>query len=106
MLSNKKNQGSSYDISFKLGSSLDKKAQASEGIVWIIATIVIIVTLFLFIYASSLLGKLKDVGVSLKTFGEDSQDIPESSINLKTLLAFELNDKNKDKIKEWVNENG
>ena len=72
-----------------------KNAQISDTMTWIVATIIIVVILMIFIYASSILAKTKVV----------SYKGPEKEVDLletKTSLAFSINDNNKNKIEEWI----
>lgn len=73
----------------------NKKGQISDTMNWIIATIIIVVVLMLFVYASSVLSKTKVV----------SYKGPETKVDLletKTSLAFLINDDNKNKIEQWI----
>lgn len=84
-----------------LSNKLNKRGQVSETLTWIIATIIIIVVLLVFIYASIALGKTK--GIDTKV------DLKESSvdwINVKTNLAYSLNNANREKINGWISEEG
>ena len=78
----------------------DKYAQISSTLTWIIATIIIIVLLVVFIYASALLAKTKVINKlpDLKTHAEKEIDW----IALKTSIAYLNKCDNKDKINEWI----
>ena len=77
----------------------NKRAQTGETISWVIATLVIIGTLILFIYVSSLMAKVKTVSiVDLRT------DLSEKSIVLaeKTTLAYQISKNNKEVIEKII----
>ncbi len=83
---------------------LNKKAQVSEIMSWVIATIIIISILLLFVYASSLLAqKTKIVKVkSLKIDSEQEVDL----IATKNLIAYSSASGSEKKIiEEWQEEN-
>jgi hypothetical protein len=71
----------------------NSKGQTGETITWVIATIVIIGILLLFIYASTLMGKAKNI-----VGGEVNAGLPKTSLVLseKTALAHQIT-QNKDK---------
>lgn len=71
---------------------LNKKAQISEIMTWVIATIVILVILIVFIYASSLLAqKTKTVEAKdLKIDFEKSVDLLETKTSIAYSFASEL----------------
>jgi len=76
----------------------NKRAQVGETLTWIVATIIIIVVLLVFIYASIALGKTKSVHKIKISAEESSVDW----INIKTNIAYSLNNQNKIKIDEWI----
>jgi len=78
---------------------LNKKAQVGESITWVVATIIVIVLLLIFIYASILLSKTK----SLES-GKENSEYSFDWINSKTQIAYSINDKNKDKIEDWISQ--
>lgn len=75
-----------------------KKAEIGEAMTWIVATLVIIVVMTIFIFAS---GKL----ASLKSLGVDSGD-PDVKLGellpVKTEQALFLDNSNEKWIKEWI----
>lgn len=76
----------------------NKKAQIGETLTWVVATIIIVVVLLIFIYVSIALGKSKAVDtIKIKT-EESSVDW----IEVKTNLAYSLNNENQNKINEWI----
>lgn len=82
----------------------NKKGQLSDAMVWIIATVIVVVILFVFVYASNILGKANSIKKDSKELLVENS--PEENINLfeeKTLLAYKINSANKNKIQEWIN---
>lgn len=83
----------------------NKKAQVGETLTWIVATLVIIGTLLIFIYASIALAKVKSVNS-----GEVKTQIKQIStedidwIASKNQMAFSRNQENGNKIEVWINE--
>ncbi len=77
-----------------------KKAQVGETVTWIIATIVLIVILLVFIFASSTLAKFKSFKVNLKANSEEDA----SWIDSKTQIAYSLNNANRNKIVAWISQ--
>jgi hypothetical protein len=61
-----------------------KRASVGEAITWVVATIIILVVLLIFIYASNVLGLWKTYKISS---GEVSADI-DSQLTTKTEIAF------------------
>ncbi|MEK6832511.1 MAG: hypothetical protein AABY32_00560 [Nanoarchaeota archaeon] len=78
----------------------NKKAQIGESITWVIATIILIVVLIIFIYASIALAKTKSLKFDTKADSEDSVDW----INAKTQMAYLINENNKNKIEAWISQ--
>ena len=78
---------------------LTKKAQVSETIMWVIATLIIIVALIVFLYFSSVLGKGKEVATTdIKFNAEKNAD----RLDKKTFFAYELAEqKYKKIIDDW-----
>jgi len=74
----------------------NKKAQVGETLTWIIATLIIIITLIIFIYASSVLPKEH---ISPKVNVEDEVDGIEMKISFAHFLA---QNKNKELIDDWI----
>ena len=74
-----------------------KRAQVGETMTWVIATIIIIVILILAIFVSVLLPKT--------TIGSLQIDKGDDLLKMRTSLPHELaNDKNKNAIDEWLEE--
>lgn len=82
----------------------NKKAQLGETLTWVVATLIIIVTLLLFIFLSSNLAKLKDIKDNPGFALLGGYDKKSNLIADKTELAFIKNNQNEDLIKEWINE--
>ena len=83
----------------------NKTAQIGETVTWVIASIIIIATLIVFVYLSSILATTNFLSLSnLKISNEEKSD----QIDIKISIAHKLaNDKNKKIIDEWIkNENG
>ncbi len=79
---------------------INKKAQVGDTMTWIVATIIIVVTLIIFIYVSSALKVVKDIKIpDLKTDSEEDVNWLEKKISFAHLLAY---DKNKKEIDEWI----
>jgi len=78
----------------------NKRGQVGESITWVVATIIVIVLLLIFIYASILLSKTKSLKLDVKANSEDSFDW----INSKTQIAYSINDNNKNKIEGWISQ--
>jgi hypothetical protein len=80
----------------------NKRAQVGETLTWIIASIIILVVLVVFIYASVGLAKTKNI--TTRDIGSDELGAGNGDwINMKTSLAFSLNNKNKNIIERWIN---
>ena len=81
-----------------------RKAQVSEIMTWVVATIIILSILLIFVYASSLLAqKTKTIKANdLKIDIGKEVDLLET----KNLIAFDLASENEEKIiKNWEEEN-
>jgi cell division protein FtsB len=81
----------------------NKKAQVGETLTWAIATLIIIVVLIVFIYASVGMAKTKGV-FSKSTDSEEASAGQSEWITLKNALAFSVNNKNQKEIEEWLDE--
>lgn len=80
----------------------NKRAQLGETMTWVIATIIVVVTLIVFIYVSSLLKGIRDVKIpDLKL--DSNSDV--NWIQSKISFAHSLDeDKNKEFIDNWIKE--
>lgn len=79
----------------------NKKAQVGETITWVVATIVIIGVMIIFLFISSLMAKLKSIGI-----GDLNPTLEKSNpLTTKTSLAEQLNSQNKDTIENILNKN-
>ena len=76
-----------------------KKAQVGESVTWIIATLIIVMILLIFIYASVILGKTKTIKRDIKI---DSGNLSLDWIKIKTEIAYKFNIQNKNKISSWI----
>ena len=74
-----------------------KRAAIGEAITWVVATIIVLVVMTIFIFASNIMAKGKNLGVG----GETEIEIGEL-IEIKTGLAFEQNELNKESIENWI----
>ncbi len=84
----------------------NKSGQLSDTITWIVATIIIVVILLIFIYASSLIAGVKEIerGSKVLIFGEgDKGDI--NWIDMKTSFAYAIDSQSKSDIDKWILEN-
>jgi hypothetical protein len=78
---------------------LNKKAQIGHTLTWVLATIIIIFVLLIFIFASAGLSKIKFIGVGELKSGLNEES---SILEEKTNIAYELNNANKEIIKEAI----
>lgn len=78
----------------------NKRGQVGESITWIVATIVLIVLLIIFIYASIALSKVKSLKTNIKPDSSSSVDW----INSKTQIAYSIDSSNKNKIQGWISQ--
>lgn len=86
-----------------MSNKINRKAQVSETIVWIVATLIIIVVLIGAIFISSVLGKTKGVHFDNSKISLDSNA---NVLNTKTNFAYSLaSEKNKKIIDDWRNNN-
>jgi len=76
-----------------------KKGEIGESITWVVATVIIIVVLTIFIFASSVLADLQSITVK-----SGEVDVLYSSLRAKTNNAFKENELNKQKINDWIEE--
>jgi len=92
MLNKKSHKKSSLRDSF---FPKNHKAQISSTMTWIIATILIIVTLMIFIYASAFLAEIKIVD-----YKDSEKEV--DWLEIKTSFAYSIKDDNKKIIDEWI----
>lgn len=84
----------------------NRSAQVGETVTWIVATIIIIVTLVVFIFISSKIADLKNLGPNLNSKFLKGDTITFNWLEAKTSFAHKLaQDKNKIIIDEWIKEN-
>lgn len=76
----------------------NKKAQVGETLTWMVATIIILVVLVIFVYASIGLAESKNIASGASTGSSE-----ENWMSLKTSLALSLNNKNQKDIEVWIN---
>ncbi|HKL23851.1 MAG TPA: hypothetical protein VJ912_00790 [Candidatus Nanoarchaeia archaeon] len=76
----------------------NKKAQVGGTLTWFIATVIIVFILLIGVYAASILGKTKFFETD-KTIEGDGDSVEK----IKSELAFEKNNTNKDIIVKWLN---
>lgn len=76
----------------------NKRAEIGESITWVVATVIILVVLTIFIFASNVLGKFQTISVSSgeKTLNSDNY------LEIKTQKAFSINGNNKEIINKWI----
>ena len=82
----------------------NKTAQLSDAMTWIVATLIIILILVIFIFASETITKYKSIS-SLNLIGDENSDDTIDIIKMKNSFAFEKNKNNQLKIEAWLNEN-
>lgn len=86
-----------------------RKGQIAETVTWVVATVIIVVTLIVFIFISVSMSNAKNLTPS-KVVGKignflDSDEVGEiNRLEHKTIFAISSNDNNKEKILEWINE--
>jgi biopolymer transport protein ExbD len=78
----------------------NRKGQVGESITWVIATIVVIVLLIIFVYASIVLSEFKSLKVNSKKISTGSVDW----IDSKTQMAYSISPSNKNKIQVWISQ--
>ena len=78
----------------------NKKAQVGESVTWIVATIILVVVLLIFIYASVVLSKVKVFRINIQEDLDNSVDW----IDSKTEMAYSINDNGKNRIEGWVSQ--
>ncbi len=83
---------------------LNKKAQLSETMTWIVATLIIIVVLIVFIFISSSFAKVKSLTTKSLKISSEGEDV--DLFKTKTELAYRLSsEENKKIIDEWRKQN-
>ncbi|MBU1129240.1 MAG: hypothetical protein KJ949_01255 [Nanoarchaeota archaeon] len=83
---------------------LNKKAQLSETMTWIVATLVIIVILIIFIFISSSFAKVKNLTTQDLKLSSEGEDV--DLFEFKTELAYNLtSEENKKIIDNWRKQN-
>jgi biopolymer transport protein ExbD len=79
---------------------LNKRAQVGETMTWVVATVIILVMLVIFIYASSILAaKTAKVSLEAKTAEVDDSA---NWIEEKNGLALNLNGNKKSFVENWI----
>lgn len=87
----------------------NKSGQIAETVTWVVATVIIVVTLIVFIFISVQMSNAKNLTPS-KVVGKigdflDSDDVGEiNRLKTKTIFALSLKDDNQEKINGWINE--
>ncbi len=84
--------------------TLNKKAQIAETLTWTVATIIIVVVLTLFFFASNILGGMKEVKQKLSEIQGDIEGSSFNYIDVQTKMALEKNDLDRKKILNWIKE--
>lgn len=81
-----------------LSYKFNRRGQVSDALTWVVTTIIIIFLIVASIYISSLMGKAKSVErQKISITGENINWIGE-----KTEIAYNINNKDKDKIEIWI----
>jgi len=86
---------------------MNKKGQIAESVTWIVATMIIVVTLIVFIFISTTLSKGKvleevSTGIGKLFLSDDAGDI--SRLDIKTKLALSKDENNLEVINGWIEE--
>lgn len=88
---------------------LNNKGQIAETITWVVATMIIVVTLIVFIFIS--VGVSETKNLSLNNVVAKAGDFLVSDgvgdisrLKMKTDFALSLDENNKEKINGWINE--
>jgi len=88
-----------------LGSKRNKKGQVGETLTWIVATLIIISVLFIFIYASIAMAKVKSVGSGeIKSKAQETIGKEVDWIETKNEMAFARDSSDRVRIERWLNE--
>ena len=82
----------------------NNRGQLSDTMTWVVATLIIVVVLAVFIYASLLLAEAYKV-ISLVDVDLSGSEEKVDFVGEKNSLAFEKNNTNEIKIKRWLSEN-
>jgi len=82
----------------------NKKAQIGETLTWMISTIIILVLLIIFVYSTISFAKAKNIETSSIDFGKADSSNKLNWMNLKSELAFSMNNQNEKVIRGWINE--
>ncbi|MBT4258007.1 hypothetical protein HOD88_02400 [archaeon] len=83
---------------------LNKKGQLSDAMTWVVATVIIVILLVVFVYASGVLGKANKIETGAKSLLIDDVDENVNYFYEKTKIAYLVNDENKNEIDSWVKE--
>ena len=85
---------------------LNNKGQIAETMTWVVATIIVVVTLIVFIFISTSLSKAKDFnpkGIVMNFAEKISDDVKGiSRLEQKTEFAITRNSANEELIQEWI----
>lgn len=81
---------------------LSKRAQVSDTMVWIVATLIILFVLFVFIFVSGLLADAKDVVEYSVNVGFSEGHVDIERVSAKTEFAFDIDSTNKEVIEQWL----
>ena len=79
-----------------------KKAQVAETMTWIVATVIIVLALSFFLFFTNVLAKAGAIKKAVNNFLGRDYDLS-NRIEVKTALAFSLNDSNRREIENWIN---
>lgn len=85
----------------------NNRAQIAKTITWVVATLIIIVTLMVFIFISTQVSTAtdwKNLDVKVKSFLSDEGEKISERIKTKNTFALSINENNKNKIMGWINE--
>jgi hypothetical protein len=81
---------------------LNKKGQLSDAMTWVVATMIIVVLLAVFIYASDVLGEANKIEKGVKTLLKGDLEEGIDYFYEKSKFAYKINSDNKNEIDEWI----
>ncbi len=83
----------------------NRSAQVGETVTWIVATIIIVVILVVFIFISSKIAVLKNLGSNINSLSLGADSETYNWVAMKTSFAYLINSENKNIIDKWIKEN-
>lgn len=83
---------------------LNRRGQLSDAMTWVVATVIILVLLVVFVYASNILGKVNKIETGVKSLAKGEVEENIDFFYEKTKIAYKINDENKNQIDSWIEE--